>query len=80
MTQTFLALMALIPSTNAPAEVTTGAWRAVFRRHPMEPRCGRAMIAVTHRHDRDEAGIADHIDPGVGEFQRAAVGRRIHGA
>ncbi len=37
-----------------------------------------AVIAPAHRHDRHEAGIAQYIDPGVGEFKRAAVGLRIH--
>jgi len=34
---------------------------------------------MAHRHDRDQAGIAQHIDARVAELQRAAVGFGVHG-
>src|SRR3546814_476644 len=36
------------------------------------------VIALPHAHDRDEAGVAEDVDRGVGQFERAAVRVRVH--
>src|SRR3546814_3156619 len=51
---------------------------AVLDRALMQPRLGHAMIALPHAHNRDETGIAEHIDRRVGQFERATVGIGIH--
>ncbi|MOA43716.1 hypothetical protein D3C78_1658940 [compost metagenome] len=37
-----------------------------------------AVIAQPHGHDRHKAGIAQHIDLGVGQLDCAAVGLGVH--
>ncbi|MNN82166.1 hypothetical protein D3C81_1990710 [compost metagenome] len=37
------------------------------------------MVATAHRHDGNQTGIAEHIDAGIAELQRATVRFGIHG-
>ena len=36
------------------------------------------MIALTHAHDGDQACVSKHVDTGVRQFDRAAVGVPVH--
>ena len=44
----------------------------------MQAPLGLTMVALAHTHDRDEAGITNDVDACVREFDRAAVGIRVH--
>jgi hypothetical protein len=56
-----------------------GGFGAVGARDAGQPRFGFAVVALAHAHDGDEAGVAEHVDAGIGEFERTAVGIAVHG-
>ncbi len=53
-------------------------WRSVLHRPPMQPTLRDPVVALAHRHDRDQAGVAEHVHPSVGELDRAAVRVPVH--
>ena len=59
------APITLSASTSAPALVTTGASAPLSLVRLPQARLGSAMVAVPHRHDGDQAGVAEDVDARV---------------
>src|SRR6478735_8570135 len=44
----------------------------------MKSRLGFPVIALAHAHDRDQAGVTEHVDTRIRQLQRAAIGIAVH--
>ena len=62
ITEIFFAPSVFSPWIRAPALVTTGAAALFCRVTPMKSRLGFPVIALAHAHDRDQAGVTEHVD------------------
>ncbi|MNY15006.1 hypothetical protein D3C86_1481980 [compost metagenome] len=51
----------------------------VVAHHLAQARLGFTVVAASHRHDSHQAGIAQYINPGVGQLEGATVGLGVHG-